>query len=728
MPGTLAARARVIAVTMVFAQAYAPGADGNSAATPPAVAPAATTQPASAPARAERTWLEEVTVTAVREQMASFAAPYVVDTLPMGDFAHQRMYRSITQALSDVPGVMVQKTSQGQGSPYIRGFTGYHTLLLVDGVRINHSILRSGPNQYWNVVDPFVVDRLEVVKGPASVLYGSDAIGGTVNAITRSPEGIGTTGWWRQAMYRYSSANQGNSIRGEVNATMGPLGVLGGGAWREYGDVYGGHDVGVQPHTGYGECEGDMKAVYQIDRDTVLTAAHYNFYQDDAWRTHKTTSGISWHGTTVGDERKRVQDLGHSLTYARYQRRNMGGAVDSIDVTASYQQMVEREYRVRANGRYDKSGTDVDTYGLSVQLGSPMPVGRLVYGFEAYHDEVRSFRREWNANGTPRSVGVQGPVGDDADYDLAGVYCQYELPLWERAMLIIGGRYNYARADADRVADPLGGVMDVTGDWESVVGSARLSWFLDDKEKLNWFSGVSQGFRAPNLSDLTRLDEARTKELETPSPDLEPEKYVTYETGFKVKEKDFQAQVAGFYTHIQDMIVRTPTGAIINGNREVTKRNAGDGGLCGAELSARYRFHPRWTAFGDVAYTYGEVETFPTSAPISRSEPLSRLMPLTAHVGLRWDSEDAKWYVEGVCTMAAKQDKLSTADKLDTQRFPPGGTPGYATFDLRAGYRVSENMDVWAGVENITNQEYRIHGSGVNEAGTNLKVGLRWRF
>jgi hemoglobin/transferrin/lactoferrin receptor protein len=725
MPGKLAGWVVLSVITICSCAAMA--ADG------PASQPA-TAQPASAPAAsrpagpAERTWLEEVTVTAMREQMAAFAAPYVVNAVPLSDFAGQRMYRSVTQALTDMPGVMVQKTSQSQGSPYIRGFTGYQTLMLVDGVRLNNSILRSGPNQYWSVVDPFVVDRLEVVKGPSSALYGSDAIGGTVNAITRSPEGIGTNGWWRQAMYRYSSADQGNSIRGEINATMGPLGMLAGGAWREYGDVYGGHDVGVQPKTGYGECEGDMKAVYQIDRDTTLTAAHYNSYQDDAWRTHKTTSGISWHGTTVGDERKRVQDLGHSLTYARYQRRNMGGCIDSIDVTASYQQMVEREYRVRGNGRYDKSGTDVDTYGLGVQLGSPLPVGRLVYGFEAYHDEVQSFRREWNANGTLRSVGVQGPVGDDASYDLGGLYCQYELPLWERATLIVGGRYNYARADADRVADPLGGRMSVKDDWESVVGSARLSWFLDEKEKLNLFGGVSQGFRAPNLSDLTRLDEARTNELETPSPGLKPEKYVTYEVGLKVKERDFQAQAAGFYTVIQDMIVRKPTGAIINGSREVTKQNAGDGGLCGVELSARYRFHPRWTMFGDVAYTYGEVETYPTSAPVSRSEPLTRLMPMTGHAGLRWDSEDGKWYAEGLCTMADKQDKLSTADKLDTQRIPPGGTPGYVTFDVRGGHRVNENLDIWAGVENVTNREYRIHGSGVNEPGTNLKVGLRWRF
>jgi len=198
--------------------------------------------------------------------------------------------------------------------------------------------------------------------------------------------------------------------------------------------------------------------------------------------------------------------------------------------------------------------------------------------------------------------------------------------------------------------------------------------------------------------------------------------------GAKVLKKDFAAQVAGFYTNIRDMIGRTPTGRVIDGDREVTKQNAGDGGICGVELAARWRFGPQWTVFGDFAYAYGEVDTYPTSEPRARCEPLSRLMPPTGHLGLRWDSPDRRFWAEGVCTVAGKADKLSTADRLDTQRIPPGGTPGYATFDLRGGWRASDNVDLWLGVENLTNRDYRIHGSGVSEPGINLKIGARVRF
>lgn len=720
----------LVGLALLGTGAAAPGAEPSTGSAAAETQPAgpAEAEPATRPAAAERTWLEEITITALRAEMESLATPYTLETVGLSGFSRQRLYRSTSQALTDVPAVMVQKTGHAQGSPYIRGLTSYHTLLMVDGIRLNNSVFRAGPNQYWNLVDPTVIDRLEVVKGPSSVLYGSDAIGGTVNAILRSPEGIGKTGWFRQVFYRYATAERSHAVRGEVNAVIDQLGVLVGGTYRDFGDVDGGRFVGPQSNTGYTDCAGDIKVVYQPDRNTTVTAAHYNFYQNDAWRTHKTTSGISWHGTTVGNERRRLLDQGHSLTYARFQRGNLGTFIDRIDLTASYQQMTERRLRVRNDGRRDKQGFDVDTYGLGLQLGSGLPLGYLTYGLEWYHDEVDSFARKWDEDGVYQGPSIQGPVGDDATYDLFGLYCQYLVPIGKRMDLTLGGRYNYARADADRVADPVDEVRtDITEDWEAVVGSARLSWFLDEAERLNLFGGVSQGFRAPNLSDLTRLDSARTDEIETPSPGLDPERFVSYEVGLKMRQERFSAQVAGYYTMIRDMIVRTPTGEEVDDD-EVTKRNAGDGGLCGVELTARYRFLPQWTVFGDFTCMYGEIDTYPTAEPTRREEPLDRIMPPTGRAGLRWDSADKRFWVEGVCTVAGRADKLSTRDRSDTQRIPPRGTPSYMIFDVRGGWRVSEAMDLWVGVENLTNRDYRIHGSGVNEPGINLKVGARVRF
>ena len=676
-------------------------------------------------------WLDEIVITATRSQIRSFDAPYSTDVVDLHEFESNRQYKSLTDALKDVPGVMIQKTATGMGSPYLRGFTGFRTLLLLDGIRLNNSILRDGPNQYWNTIDQAVVDRLEVVRGPSSVLYGSDAIGGTVNAITRRKEEFLDGGdWYRELRYGYSSANNAHIGRGEIGASYDKkLGILVGGSLRSFDDIRGGHGVGLQHHTGYEEWGGDVKIEYLLGPDAKIVFGHYNFTQDNAWRTHRTIHGISWEGTTVGNELYRILDQRRTLTYLQYHHENLGAFVDEMHLSLSWQEASEKRWRLRNNGRIDKQGVDVDTYGMSAQFATPSPIGRWTYGAEAYFDGVQSWRRDYNADGTFRNRSIQGPVGDDARYNLVGVYVQDEIPVTDRFDVTVGTRYNYARADAARVEDTAtGNTITVRKDWDAFVSSARARWFLDPGKHVNLFGGASQGFRAPNLSDLTRMDAARTGDFETPSPDVKPEKFVSYELGIKTQCENFALQASYFYNDITDMIMRTPTGAVVGGGNEVTKRNVGNGYLNGFETAASYRFHPQFTAFGNFALVYGAVETYPTAALVKEDEPISRLMPPTGQVGLRWDHPSRKYWLETTCTIAGPADSLDTRDAADTGRIPPGGTPGYSTVDIRGGWKVRDGLDLWAGVENVGNTSYRIHGSGNNEPGTNVKVGLRWRF
>ena len=181
-------------------------------------------------------------------------------------------------------------------------------------------------------------------------------------------------------------------------------------------------------------------------------------------------------------------------------------------------------------------------------------------------------------------------------------------------------------------------------------------------------------------------------------------------------------------TLIDDMIMRTPTGRVIGGDNEVTKPNAGDGYVHGVELALRYKFHPEFTAFGAFTWMDGMVRTYPTSAPIKKREPIDRLMPFTGQVGIRWEPPSQKCWAEGFVSFAAKQSDLSTRDENDTQRIPPGGTPGYTVVTLRGGVEVSENVTLTAAIENLTNEDYRIHGSGVNEPGTNVVLGVNLRM
>ena len=132
--------------------------------------------------------LDEVVVTGSRVEESVYESPQAVSTVTREEVL-KRNYRTTPEALTYEPGVMVQKTAHGQGSPFIRGLTGKQVLILVDGVRLNNSTFRFGPNQYLATVDPATIERIEVVRGPGSVLYGSDALGGVINIITRkAPE------------------------------------------------------------------------------------------------------------------------------------------------------------------------------------------------------------------------------------------------------------------------------------------------------------------------------------------------------------------------------------------------------------------------------------------------------------------------------------------------------------------------------------------------------------
>jgi len=672
--------------------------------------------------------MEPFIVTATRTEKPLFDVPVTGHVLSADDLI-EGQYRTVPEALRDVPGVMVQKTGHGQGSPFIRGFTGFRNLLLIDGIRLNNSVFRDGPNQYWNTIDPYSIDRMEVVKGPSSVLYGSDAVGGTVSIFTNGPNTYGD-GWQvgGRGLYRVSSAENSHTFNGALSVTWNDrVGVYGAGTYRQFGDLETGS--GTQPMTGYDETDGDFKFEYLLEENVRLVIAHQRVHVDDAWRTHRTIFARSFEGTTVGDERRRVLDQMRELTYAQVHAENLDSFIDTARFSVSYHVQSEERDRVRSDGRRDVQGFDVATYGAWAQFETISTIGLWTYGVEYYRDDVSSFRRDFNADGSLNGVRIQGPVADDATYDLVGVYLQNDIPVTTDLNLIVGGRFNYAKADANRVADPVsGGQTSISDEFSSVVGSARLLYHLDDDRHWNVFGGVSQGFRAPNLSDLTRFDTARSNEIETPSPGLDPEQFISYEVGVKTQYEGVFAQASYFYTDIDDLIIRQPTGAVIDGDNEVTKRNGGSGFVQGVELQASWRFAPDLTAFGSFAWMEGEADTFPTSAPVMVREPLSRLMPMTGQLGLRWDAPGRDLWLEGLVTIADEQDQLSSRDIGDTQRIPPGGTPGYTVLSLRGGWAVTDDLTITGAIENLTDEDYRIHGSGVNEPGLNFILGLEYRF
>lgn len=661
--------------------------------------------------------LAETIITPTRAPRKAISVPYTIEEID-SETIYERNYRSLPQIFRDTPGIMVQETAPGHGSPYIRGFTSFRNLFLIDGIRLNNSVFRSGPNQYWSTVDSWSLSEIEVVKGPSSVLYGSDAIGGTVNALTSGPFDQARDGVYGDLQYRWSSAEDSNQARVQAGSVwQGKSGVQVGITGKNFGDLRGGDETGRQRETGYSEVDADLKYENYLDPSTRFVFGMQHVYQNDVPRTHRTIFAVPFEGTTVGSDLRRVHDQERTLAYAQLHGEDVDAFFDSYQLSLSYHAQNETRHRTRSSLAREDQGFEVDTLGLFANFGSNSSIGRLTYGFDFYHDEVDSFR-----TGEP----IQGPVADDSSYDLGGIYLQDEIEINEKLDAILGARFNYAAADADAVEDPVSSTKtSITEDWTALVGSARLSYALEEDETY-LFGGVSQGFRAPNLSDLTRFDSARTNEFEIPSPDLDAERSISYEVGVKTQQERVAGQMAFFYTEIEDQIVRVPTGNTNGmGEFEITKDNVGEGFVYGIELEGDLRLTNYWSVFFNGTYQYGKVDTFRTSAPVAEEDFLSRLMPLTAQLGLRFDNDARDKWGEALVRYADDADKLSTRDASDTSRIPPGGTPSYTVFSLRGGWQITESADLVIELENLTDEDYRVHGSGHNMPGRGVNVGLR---
>ncbi|MCC7395991.1 MAG: TonB-dependent receptor [Planctomycetes bacterium] len=672
-----------------------------------------------------------VVVTAARTAQDPFTAPRAVDVIGQDDL-QRGQFRTLPQALRELPSVMVQETSPGQGSPFLRGFTGYQNLLLIDGIRLNNSTFRSGPNQYWSTIDPFSIDRIEVVRGPASTLYGSDAIGGTVQVITKSPQHFAKSGTAYGGAFagRYATAEDSVMERGEfeVGQTWADgtrTGFLVGADARSFGTLEGGDHTQNQLGTEHDETAFDVKIEHWLDDHRRLVFLHQTMRQNDVPRTHATIFGESFHGTAVGTDLQRVLDQQRRLTYLQYHATELGGAVDGMHLSLSWHTQRELEDRITSSNVERWQAFAVGTLGAFAQFDSDLgEFGTLSYGIDWYHDNVNSWFRR--SSGSQASDPIQGQVANDASYDLLGVFVQDLLPLGDHSEAQLGARYTWAKVDADSVRDPSNNSqIGLVDEWDELSLSANLRHDLI-VDQWNVYGGVSQGFRTPSLADLTLFDTARSGETEVPAPGLDAEHYLGYELGTKWRTDRVELRAAWFYTDIEDQIQRFPTGQLNGSSPIVTKDNLGDGYIEGVELQFAWQAIDQTTLFGSGSWQQGRLTNF-QGASLADDYP-SRLMPLTALLGVRWEDLSGRFRAETFVQHAADADKLSAGDLRDTQRIPPGGTPGYTVWSARAGWQVSDAADFEVAVENIADVDYRVHGSGSNMPGRNLVLGMRVTF
>lgn len=650
---------------------------------------------------------EGVVVTARRQEADTFSVPGAV-TVVTRRALEQKLPRTAPEALLDAPGVFVQKTNHGGGSPFVRGLVGNHVLVLVDGVRLNNATFRLGPNQYFNTIDPLSIERIEVVRGAGSVLYGTDAIGGVVHVVTRTPTPRGGD-WYLEARTsaRGASGTPERSGRVELEGGRGAVAWLGGVSVKAFGDLRAGGDLGVRAPSSYDEADVDLKVRWQPADSRSLTLSVQRVRQKDVGRFDQVAQR--------GFETWSFDPQARSMAMASYVQRMKSGPIERLSFTAAVQRTDEVRRWRRAGTRTDVSEEDV----VGVVSGSAdlqwRPIGgwRITSGIDVTADRVDSRTHETSRESSA-SVSRRGLYADDASARSWAAFTQAR-----RAFGIVelegGARYAASVVEASA---PVFGTFTLRSD--AVVGQAGISVAATDA--LRPYAQVWQGFRAPNIDDVSALGSFDFG-MEVPTTDLSPESSLGAEGGVKWREGRWAASAAVYRLGLRDLIERvrgTYFGeSRIDGQAVYVRDNVGTAYVRGVEIETELELSDSLRLQAWLTQTYGQ--------QVSRNEPMRRIPPVHGLVGLSWSPPGARTWAEVRWRVAGRQDRLASGDRAD-HRIDPNGTPSWSALGLNGGWRMREGVDLVGGVDNLLDAPYRIHGSGIDGAGRTWWVGTHVRL
>ncbi len=636
----------------------------------------------------------------------------------------------VVDLLRDVPGVHVQQTSAGQGAVILRGLVGNQVLLLVNGIPLNNGTYRDGPGQYLATIDPTTIERIEVIRGPASVLYGSDAQGGVVNVITRTHAFQGT----RSVRFTGNASSANSGYRGRFSA-----GVLGsswslavGGTLATTGDLRAGGGLGHQRPTGFDAAGLDAELTFEVGDRHSFRGAVQHFEMSDVPRYDRY---VNFRAPTPGRDAEHTFDpQTRQLTYARYVFTPQSPVVVRIETTASLSIQREGRNRIKLlpSGAPDQFRTqwrdDVYTPGVSLVGASMFHVAdhvvSLTWGGDFYHDrlnsrgdrvDLTSGQREPIVRETTSGDISSGRFPDGANADRLGTFLSGEVVLAQWLRFSAGARWSRFRNAADVGTDFGGRVENTSSDLTGQLGivlAPAAAWRIVMR--------LAEGFRAPNLYDLTNVGPVPTG-IVVPNPSAVPEHSLSAELGVRYSAARGAFAVTVYRTTITDFIDRTPGtfqgDTLFDGERVFQGQNVGTARVVGVEAEAVARLGPL-EARGMLLYSRGEQED---AAGVETA--MSKMPPLGGSGTLRWASYGRRVWIEYTLRWAARQDRLGIRDLQDT-RIPLGGTPGFGVQGINAGAVIAPRLSITAGIENLTDKLYRTHASGVDNAGRHVWVGL----
>lgn len=705
--------------------------------------------------------MEEVVIAATRfPENKKFVAQQVqVLTAKKMQFFNQP---TTAELLTQSGNVFVQKSQLGGGSPVIRGFEANKVLIVVDGIRMNNAIFRGGHLQNIISMDNAILERTEILFGPASVMYGSDALGGVMSFTTKNPTYI--TGKQNDitgnAFIRYASAYNEKTGHADFNYGSSKVAFLTSFTFSDFGDLTQGSNYyskypgwgrrsfyverinnkdsmvtnsnpQKQVQTGYKQYDFLQKIILNIGKLQNVFNIQYstssNIYRYDRL-TDVNSAGKAKNAQWYYGPQKRLLAAWH-ITIPSSNLYNQG------QITTAYQHIEESRHSrgfnaAKLNHRTEK----VAVFSLNADFKKNMVKSEFSYGAEVLYNKVNStayFDNITNGSFGPTDTRYPDGGSNTQSYSLYGTFLN---KMSEKIILTSGFRYSknrlYSKFD-DKSFFPFP-YDKVTQHSSSLTGN--FGFIILPKGGWKVTALLSSGFRTPNVDDMSKVFESGGGTLIIPNPNLRPEKTTNLEWSIsKTIAQKYRINTSLWITNYSNALTTdfstfngSPT-ILYNGqlSKVITVVNKNKASLWGISADAAGDINEHFSFSASINYTHGRIKEEPVNYPLDHIAPLFgkaggifRTGKFSAEVFTLFNAaKDSSNY-----NLRGEDNQVYSADPVN------GYTPAWLTANLRAAYEITNHATVQFAVENITDKFYRVFASGLGAPGRNFVITLRAKF
>lgn len=685
--------------------------------------------------------------------------------------------------------VFVQKSQQGGSSPVIRGFEASRVLMVVDGVRMNNLIYRSGHLQNVITVDQNMLEAVEIMHGPSSTLYGSDALGGAVYFRTKQPK-LGNDSIKKNIsgnyFTRYSTVNNEKTFHADFNIGSKKWAWLQSYTYSDFGELM----TGSSGHSDFPDFGKRDSIITQINGiDTVIKNSNpllqkfsgyqqWDILQKILYQPSKRIThllNLQYSGSTNIPRYDRLQDkrdfggtIGQTLRWAEWyygpQTRFFTaytlqiqklGIFDMVNINLNYQQVEESRYQ-REFKRYDRLDGRKEKVGIAGWIIDLRKTGikhEWTIGTDGQWNTLTSrAERKDIKTGNTTKLDTRYPDGMNEQWN-AAVYVQHLYKINKKWILNDGIRWQYIGLQSTISDNSFFNLPfnEITQTNHAVTGNIGLIFLPDASSKFTF--NFSTGFRAPNVDDLAKVFESNTarRQLVVPNPDIQPERTYNAELGIsKSFLQKIKLDINVFYTRFSNAIVKTPfpfngrDSFLYNGvvSQTLANVNANNGYIYGYSLSANAQIGPKVRLDANLNFTQGYFFTDKNKATdiyekqpngqyllvkrFVNTKPLDHIPPMFGKVNISYQHKKLMADLFLLWNGEKYLDEYNPDGEDNAQYATPVGSLAWYTFNLRAGYNFNKKFSVQIAVENIMDTRYRVFASGLSAGGRNISCTLRF--